>query len=115
MMRGETPPKQPMKLAPRGVVTRRSSDIVASEDQEVGRALGYIRDNACKRLQVVDVLGHMAMSRASLQQRMKQVVGRTVHQEIQRVRLAKVKDLLAMSELTIKQVARESGSRACST
>jgi LacI family transcriptional regulator len=109
MMRGETPPKQPIKLAPRAVVTRRSSDIVASEDQEVGRALGYIREHACKRLQVVDVLSHMAMSRASLQQRMKQVVGRTVHQEIQRVRLAKVKDLLAMSELTIKQVARESG------
>jgi LacI family transcriptional regulator len=109
MMCGQAAPTEAIKLAPRGVVTRRSTDVVASEDQEVGRALGYIRENACKGLQVVDVLGHMAMSRASLQQRMKQVVGRTIHQEIQRVRLTKVKDLLAMSELTIKQVARESG------
>ena len=109
MMSGQAAPKAPIKLAPRGVVTRRSTDVIASEDQEVGRALGYIREHACHGLQVVDVLGHMAMSRASLQQRMKQVVGRTIHQEIQRVRLTKVKDLLAMSEMTIKQVARESG------
>ena len=46
---------------------------------------------------------------AALQQRMKQMIGRTIHQEIQRVRICKVKDLLAMSDLTIKQVARESG------
>ena len=109
MMAGEAAPTEPIELEPRGVVTRRSTDIVASEDQEVGRALAYIRENACRGLQVVDVLAHLAMSRASLQQRMKQVVGRTIHQEIQRVRLARVKDLLAMSEITIKQVARESG------
>ena len=109
IMSGQAAPMEPIKLAPRGVVTRRSTDVVASEDQEVGRAISYIRQHACKGLQVVDVLGHMAMSRASLQQRMKQVVGRTIHQEIQSVRLGKVKDLLAMSEMTIKQVARESG------
>lgn len=109
MMAGEAAPTEPIKLAPRGVVTRQSTDVIASDDEEVGRALSYVREHACSGLQVVDVLGHMAMSRASLQQRMKQVVGRTIHQEIQRVRLAKVKDLLAMSEMTIKQVARESG------
>lgn len=109
MMAGAAAPTEPVKLAPRGVVTRQSTDVIASEDREVGRALSYVREHACSGLQVVDVLGHMAMSRASLQQRMKQVVGRTIHQEIQRVRLAKVKDLLAMSDMTIKQVARESG------
>ena len=109
MMNGEAAPSGAVKLAPRGVVTRRSSDVAASEDEEVARAMRYIRENACRRLQVVDVLAFMAMSRASLQQRMKQMIGRTIHQEIQRVRICKVKDLLAMSDLTIKQVARESG------
>jgi len=46
---------------------------------------------------------------ASLQQRVKQLAGRTIHQEIQRVRLSRVKELIAMSDMTIKQVARESG------
>jgi LacI family transcriptional regulator len=109
MMSGQPAPTEPLQLAPRAVVARASTDLVASEDQEVGRALSYIRANACHGLQVSDVLGHMAMSRAALQQRMKQVSGRTIHQEIQRVRLSKVKDLLTMTDLTIKQVARDSG------
>lgn len=109
MMAGKKPPAKPTMLPPRGVITRRSTDLIASEDEEVSRAVRFIREHACNRLQVSDVLTHMGMSRASLQQRMKQIVGRTIHQEIQRVRLNRAKDLLAMSNLTIKQVARESG------
>lgn len=110
LMAGEQkPPKAPILLAPRGVVTRRSTDIVATEDDDVARALRYIRENACKGLQVSDVLGFLGMSRASLQQRMKHVMDRTIHQEIQRVRIDRAKELLVMSDLTIKQIARESG------
>jgi LacI family transcriptional regulator len=113
MMAGEKAPARsatrPIKIAPRGVVTRRSTDVIASEDEEVRRAAWYIRANACKGLQVMDVLEHVGLSRASLQLRMKRTIGRTIHQEIQRVRLATARKLLAMSDLTIKQVARESG------
>ena len=109
LMTGESAPARPIKLAPRGVITRRSTDTVAAEDEEVSRAVSYIRERACGGLQVGDVLAHTGMSRASLQQRMKQLLGRTIHQEIQRARLNRAKDLLAMSPLTIKQVARESG------
>jgi LacI family transcriptional regulator len=109
MMEGGEAPEEPIKVAPRGVVARASTDLVASEDREVGQALWYIRERACTGLHVGDVLRHMAMSRASLQHRMKEVTGRTIHQEIQRVRLERVKDLLAMTDKTIKQVARESG------
>jgi LacI family transcriptional regulator len=58
---------------------------------------------------VSDVLAHMAMSRGSLQQRMKQVMGRTIHQEIHRVRLERAKELLVNSDLAVKQVATQSG------
>jgi len=109
MMSGKKAPNKPIMLPPRAVITRRSTDVIASEDEDVSRAIRYIREQACNRLQVSDVLSFMGMSRASLQQRMKQIVGRTIHQEIQRVRLNRAKDLLAMSNLTIKQVARESG------
>ena len=91
MMSGKKPPAKPTMLPPRGVITRRSTDLIASEDEEVSRAVRYIREHACNRLQVSDVLTHMGMSRASLQQRMKQIVGRTIHQEIQRVRLNRAK------------------------
>ena len=55
------------------------------------------------------MLTHTGMSRATLQQRMKQVVGRTNHGEIERVRLARVQELLLTPGLTIKQVSREAG------
>jgi LacI family transcriptional regulator len=102
-------PIQAQRLAPRGVFTRLSTDTVASDDDEVNRALRYIRENSGQGLRVVDVLAHMGMSRASLQQRLKRVIGRTIHEEIERVRLARVKELLLSPDMTIKQVARATG------
>jgi LacI family transcriptional regulator len=109
IMSGTKVPNKTIQVPPRCVMIRRSTDTVASEDEEVGRAIRYIRQNACRSLQVVDVLAYMGMSRASLQQRMKAMMGRTIHQEIQRVRMSRAQELLVMSDLTIKQIARESG------
>lgn len=109
MMEGEKPSAKPLRIPPREVVVRRSTDITASEDEEVNRALRYIRETGCKGLQVNDVLTHTGMSRASLQQRMKQLLGRTIHEEIERVRLARVQELLLKPGCTIKQISREAG------
>lgn len=109
MMRGEKIRQKIIKIAPRGIVTRRSTDVIASEDEEVNRAVRYIREHACSGLLVNNVLDHIGMSRASLQLRLKQITGRTIHQEIQRVRLQRCQELLAMSNISIKQVARQSG------
>jgi LacI family transcriptional regulator len=109
MMQGRTSPPSVQRLAPRGIFTRLSTDTVASDDDEVNRALRYIRENGCQGLRVVDVLAHMGMSRATLQQRLKRVIGRTIHEEIERVRLARVKELLLSPDMTIKQVARATG------
>jgi LacI family transcriptional regulator len=108
MMEGDRE-AEPIEVLPRGVVARRSTDSAASEDEEIARAIRYIRNHACEGLQVSDVLAHMAMSRGSLGQRMKQVMGRTIHQEIHRVRLDRAKELLVSSDLAVKQVAKESG------
>jgi LacI family transcriptional regulator len=109
MMQGAKPPELAQRLIPRGIFTRLSTDTVASDDDEVNRALRFIRENSCDGLRVVDVLAHMGMSRASLQQRLKRIIGRTIHEEIERVRLARVKQLLLSPEMTIKQVARATG------
>jgi LacI family transcriptional regulator len=109
MMNGKRVRATTVKIPPRGVVTRRSTDIIASEDEDVNRAVRYIRERACHGLRVVDVFNHLAMSRASLHDRMRKITGLTVHQEIQRVRLTRAKELLVMSDMTIKQIARESG------
>jgi LacI family transcriptional regulator len=109
MMQGKRTLVSSQRLAPRGIFTRLSTDTVASDDEEVNRALRYIRENGCTGLRVVDVLAHIGMSRASLQQRLKRIIGRTIHEEIERVRLARVKELLLSPDMTIKQVARSTG------
>lgn len=110
LMSGDRPAgAKAIKVRPRGVVTRRSTDVIASEDADVAEAARFIREHACRGLQVSDVLTHLGMSRATLQQRMKQVIGRTIHQEIQRVKLNHVKQRLLDPTTTIKQVAREAG------
>jgi LacI family transcriptional regulator len=100
---------EPVRIGPRGVVVRRSTDVIASDDPEVNRAVGFIRANGGRALSVGDVLAHTNMSRGVLQQRMKRVLGHTIHEEIERVRLARVKELLLRSDMTIKRVMAETG------
>jgi LacI family transcriptional regulator len=96
-------------VPPRGVVARPSTNTLFSGDSEVDRAVAFIRENAPRRLLVADVTGHVSLSRALLEPRFKRAVGRTIHQEIQRVRLNRAKALLVGSALPIKQVAAAAG------
>lgn len=109
MMNGSKAPLRPIKVPPRGIVVRRSTEVVASEDAELNRALHYIRLKSGQGLQVSDVLTYTGMSRADLQQRMKQVLGRTIHEEIEQVRLMQIKELLLTPGMTIKQASRDAG------
>jgi len=111
MMHGEPAPAGPVLLPPRGIVTRGSTDVVAGVDPEVAETLRFIRERACDRIRVADVLRHTGLSRSLLDGRMKRSIGRTVDQQIRQVRLARAKELLAESELPIKQVAHCTGFR----
>lgn len=109
LMSGRKPPNRPILIAPSGVVTRLSSDFVATQDPAVNRAVSFIREHGCRRIDAAAVLAFARLSRASLEPRMKRVLGRTIHQEIHRVRIDRAKELLAHSAMPIKQVAHESG------
>jgi len=109
LMAGQSLSSSSTLLNPRTVVTRRSTDVIASEDPEVNRAVSFIRQHGGRPISVVDVLRHVNMSRASLQQRMKRVLGHTIHEEIEHVRLERVKRLLVESDLTIKQLTLQTG------
>jgi len=109
LMDGGTRSADPVLVLPRGVVTRRSTDAIASEDPELNRAVNFIRENSNKRITVRDVVAHVQLSRTSLQQRMRDVLGCSVHEEIDRSRLLRLKTLLVSSDLTIKQLAKQTG------
>lgn len=111
MMRGEPVPARTLLLPPRGIVTRGSTDVVAGVDAEVAETLRFIGERACQSIRVADVLRHVGLSRTLLDARLKRSVGRTVDQQIRQVRLARAQQLLAETEVPIKQVAHSTGFR----
>jgi LacI family transcriptional regulator len=100
---------QHIQVPPRGIVTRLSTDVLATEDQAVAQAVGFIRTHACDDILVSDVLKHVRLSRSALEPRLKRVLGRTIHQEILHVRLERVKTWLATTDLPTKQIAAQAG------
>ena len=52
-----------------GVVTRRSSDVLAIDDEDVAAAVRFIREHAHEPIRVADVLGEVPVSRRSLERR----------------------------------------------
>ena len=55
---------------------------MATDDDRVAKALRLIRERACDGLRVAEVLRHVCLSRTALEPRFKQVLGRTIHQEM---------------------------------
>ncbi len=109
MMDGQPAPEGPISVPPRNIVTRQSTDVLATDDLDVVRAVSFIRENACRRISVGDVLKHVDLSCAALEPRMKRVLGRTIYQEIQRVQIERVKELLLGTDLPVKRIARRAG------
>jgi LacI family transcriptional regulator len=91
------------------VITRRSSDVLAIEDAEISALVRFIRDNACDGIDVGDLLRRTALSRRVLESRFRALFGHTPHEQILRAKLARVKELLLDSELTLAEIAERSG------
>ncbi|MDO5566927.1 MAG: DNA-binding transcriptional regulator [Planctomycetia bacterium] len=102
-------PDQFALIPPRGIVTRQSTDVIATADERVARAVCFIREQASTGITPRDVLRHVRLSRVALENRFKQTLGRTIHQEIIRVRIDRVRELLTTSELSFKEIAHETG------
>jgi LacI family transcriptional regulator len=109
MMQGKASRPVESRFAPRAIVARMSTDVIATGDETVARAVRFIREGACKGIGVDDVLRHVGLSRTALEARFRKVLGRTLHQEIQHVRLERVKHLLADTNMPIKGVALVAG------
>jgi LacI family transcriptional regulator, galactose operon repressor len=96
-----------LMLRPTRIVTRQSTDMIAVEDQEVAKALGYIRLNAKKEIQVKDVVETSSISRRALQLHFRNILGRSIHEEIRRARINQVAESLLQTTFTIQQIAQE--------
>lgn len=106
---GETPPATPLLVPPVGVVTRRSSDVLAVADPSVAEALRYIRENAHKPIGIEHVVGAVAVGRRALERRFRLILGLTIGQQIAGTRMGIAKQLLIHSDLPAPLIAQRCG------
>jgi len=96
-------------VEPLGVCSRRSTDRIVVEDKQIANALRFIRDHACDGIGVEDVLRTVPISRTVLERRFQKLLGRSPYEEILRLRIERVKDLLTTTDLSIAEIARQLG------
>ncbi len=109
LMAGRPAPAEPIRVPPNEVVPRASSDTYAVADERLRAALLYIRDRACEGATVKDVLRRVPVCRRTLELAFQRELGRTVHQEIVRVRLRQARRLLAATDLAMPDIAVRCG------
>jgi LacI family transcriptional regulator len=109
MMTGKKVPADAHLIAPIGLITRGSTDVLAIADRDITAAVRFIRDHACEGIGVEDVLAIVPLSRRVLDKRFRELIGRTPHEEIGRLQVERVKVLLKETDLPLAAIAQRSG------
>lgn len=109
LMKGESMTGQAIPVSPTHIVTRMSTDVLAMNDPDVSAALQFIRRNPNRLIQVDNVVEATNVSRRVLEKRFKSILRRSVHQEIQRVRVNNIVQLLIGSDMNITEIALHTG------
>jgi LacI family transcriptional regulator len=109
MMAGQKVPAKQYLIDPLGIVARQSTDVLSGADPDVSRALRFIRDHACDGIKVQALADEVAISRRMLEHRFRRILGCTPHDEILRVQIEKVSQLLAETDLPLATIAERAG------
>ena len=111
LMRDGATPEAPTLLPPKGVHARVSTDSLAVDDRNVAQSLRFIREHACEPIDVDDVVRAVPISRSVLQRLFRDLLGRSMHDEIIRVRLSRARELLQETDLPLIEIAERAGFR----
>jgi len=109
LMSGRQLTEKVLSVPPTHIVTRESTDIVAVADPDVSAAVKFIAAHTAENIGVAEVVARLAMARRGLERRFRKLLGRSIHEEIQRVRMDRARYLLAETDLAMRAVAIQSG------
>lgn len=109
LMTGRPVPRRAVSVPPLGVIARKSTDLLAMADSNVVAAVRYMEANIDKPIRIAEVLRVANVCRKTLEVRFQRTLGRTPHEELQRLRLERVKHLLLQTAWPLKRIARTSG------
>ena len=106
---GTRPTQRERLIAPLGIATRQSTDILAIGDANIAAAVRLIRESACKGLTVSEIARRTAVSRSVLERGFHKYLGRTPQAEIRLVQINRIKELLFQTELPLSRIAELTG------
>jgi len=109
LMKGGKLAGQTIWVRPTHIVTRMSTDMLAVTDPEVAAAIRFIRRNPNRLIQVNDVVRATSISRRVLEKRFKAILRHSVYQEIRRVRVNYIIQLLLGTDMSVTEIATRSG------
>jgi LacI family transcriptional regulator len=115
LMNGKSAPEKPIRVPAVGIITRKSSDLLAVRHKGVANSLRFIWEHASQPISVKDLVGVAAMSRRGLHKAFLDNVGRTPGQELQRVRIERAKRLLADSNHKLEVLANMCGYQSANS
>ncbi|MBK9989707.1 MAG: DNA-binding transcriptional regulator [Verrucomicrobia bacterium] len=109
LIKGCKPDVMDIRIEPKGVAERHSTDILAIDDKNVAAALSFIREHACRGINVEEVLRPACASRSQLEKKFRRCLGRSPQAEIRRVQVAKIRQLLIETDFPLKKIAELTG------
>jgi len=108
-MRAGRGPSAVVLVPPVGITVRRSSDVLAVDDADIKQAIKLIKARGCTDLSAAEVAMTVGVSRRLLDRKFQQFLGRTIHEELQRTKLAEAKRLLAETDHKLLVVSVRAG------
>ena len=100
----------PILIPPIGIVERDSTRAVPPAGFLIREGLAFIRENACRDIDVVDVARHLGVSESLARLRFRTVHGRSIRDEILATKLSMVKRLLLKNTSdSLDAIAKKTG------
>ena len=109
LIQGKKPPEAPLMIPPKELVVRRSTDFHAVSDPRVARALSYMAAQSTEHLSVPKIAQYVGIGRQTLERGFRESLGRTVNEELIRLRISKLKRLLVESDESVKELSGKVG------
>ena len=94
-----------LHIRPTHVAARQSTDVLAVNDTDVVTALRFIRRCVRLNIGVQQVVAVTSLSRRALEQRFRSTLGHSIHDEIQRVRVELLTQMLAETRKPVTEIA----------
>ena len=102
-------PSLPILIPPKGIIVRRSTDIMAINNPDVITAVRYISEFATQGVTVEEVADYVHLSHSTLCRLFQKELKRSPKEEITRVRLNHAMFLLVQSHLGLRAIAKQCG------